>query len=465
MPGRKLRTSIVVLAIALTGLVTASAASAATSLYPDAASRTDGAGWTATTTHEGLLCILPGITCPSFDNTVSATGGNPGAYLKSTSSGIANVAATSTSHWFSPVFTYNGVAAQQPDSVTFNMDRLVDASALLKLLDSASYSVVLHDVTSSSSLTVIDQAPINSDTNGWVAVPTVNITPAQLTVGHQYSIEIQTRITYGVGVLTSGTFGYDNIVLAAGKAEPPDGDSDGVPDSSDNCPTVANPDQADTDGDGIGNACDTTPNGDDDNDGVDNGSDNCPSVANPSQTDTDGDGIGDACDSTPNGDNDGDGVDNNVDNCPGVANADQADLDGDGIGDACDSDIDGDGVPNGQDPDPRNPNVPGTGNTGSGGTLGVVGGNHVQFKVRCPSNAAIDPCKVRAVGRLGKKGPRVTDVVRTTIPRGQSRSFTLTILPQFVNEANAARKLIVQRKVKSGPGKPKKRLLSRPVIT
>lgn len=36
----------------------------------------------------------------------------------------------------------------------------------------------------------------------------------------------------------------------------PDEDGDGVPDGSDNCPSVANPDQADTDDDGVGNACD-----------------------------------------------------------------------------------------------------------------------------------------------------------------------------------------------------------------
>jgi hypothetical protein len=44
-----------------------------------------------------------------------------------------------------------------------------------------------------------------------------------------------------------------------GTAPPPtDTDTDGVPDSSDNCPAAANPDQADTDGDGVGDACDTT---------------------------------------------------------------------------------------------------------------------------------------------------------------------------------------------------------------
>ena len=36
----------------------------------------------------------------------------------------------------------------------------------------------------------------------------------------------------------------------------PDQDGDGVPDSSDNCPTVPNPDQADGDHDGVGDACD-----------------------------------------------------------------------------------------------------------------------------------------------------------------------------------------------------------------
>jgi hypothetical protein len=129
---------------------------------------------------------------------------------------------------------------------------------------------------------------------------------------------------------------FFSLVLAVAN-----GDGDGIPDYRDNFPDVFNPDQLDTDGDGLGDACDD----DDDNDGIGDLLDNCPLVSNPDQLDTDGDGIGDVCDPINNvTDTDGDCIIDEEDNCPLVPNEDQLDTDGDGAGDVCDPDDDNDGL-------------------------------------------------------------------------------------------------------------------------
>lgn len=87
---------------------------------------------------------------------------------------------------------------------------------------------------------------------------------------------------------------------------------------------------------------------DSDGDGVPDATDNCPTVQNPDQRDSDGDGAGDVCDNDFDGD--GDGWPGPLDTCPTIANPDQEDMDNDGLGDACDDDVDGDGIPNASDP-------------------------------------------------------------------------------------------------------------------
>lgn len=113
-----------------------------------------------------------------------------------------------------------------------------------------------------------------------------------------------------------------------------DVDADAAPDIIDNCGGVTNPDQADSDFDGVGDACGVAPSSDSDGDAVLDDADNCPDVPNPGQENSDGDLEGDACES----DFDGDAVPDQIDNCWDTYNPGQEDRDGDGVGDDCDMD-------------------------------------------------------------------------------------------------------------------------------
>ncbi|MEM1119013.1 MAG: SdrD B-like domain-containing protein [Bacteroidota bacterium] len=220
-----------------------------------------------------------------------------------------------------------------------------------------------------------------------------------LTAG-AYNVKIQSFNPYcyrSIPVVVTDGGGSDPCANAGG-----DSDGDGICDDVDNCRNTQNPNQADTDGDGIGNVCDDTPNGGGNtgtcDDAIITGGESkitlsnipanaiveyngpatqwavikfCDGDCNVSEMITDlaageytikiqsfnpycyrsetvvvtGGGNADPCASL-GGDSDGDGICNDVDNCRNTQNPDQADNDGDGIGNVCDD------TPNGGSTDP-----------------------------------------------------------------------------------------------------------------
>jgi hypothetical protein len=89
----------------------------------------------------------------------------------------------------------------------------------------------------------------------------------QLWFRHGPGVGMQRRIQASGWIVLAAVFLVVLPSHTAGSAA--DMDDDGVPDAEDNCPAVANPDQADGDVDGAGDVCD-----------------NCPTVANPTQADS-----------------------------------------------------------------------------------------------------------------------------------------------------------------------------------
>ena len=182
------------------------------------------------------------------------------------------------------------------------------------------------------------------------------------------------------GTSITSTGGRDAFIWSFDPAALKDTDSDSIVDVDDNCPTVSNPTQANTDMDDKGDACDS----DDDNDGLtDNFPDLCPrggefnwtsmqDTSNPSaSTDWDNDGCKDDVEDL---DDDNDQVLDVNDICPYTSydpprptwiSDSSNDLDGDGCRDSDeDVDDDADGFDDVEDDCPTTPGTSSLGTTG-----------------------------------------------------------------------------------------------------
>lgn len=194
---------------------------------------------------------------------------------------------------------------------------------------------------------------------------------------YQDWVEVVAGRYHSCGIRESGEvtcWGWNDL----GQSTPPADLRARKPPRQDNCRDLFNPSQSDMDNDGLGDSCDSDPDGDgllseiEEMWGLD-----------PMNADSDSDGLSDGvefgCDqqendtwncpddarqSSPNqaidalaADSDQDQILDRDDNCPVIDNFNQADLDGDDLGDVCDQDQDGDGALDSEDCLPRDPTL------------------------------------------------------------------------------------------------------------
>ncbi len=221
--------------------------------------------------HKGVANSITGVTQNGFDYTITL--------LRAITPG----AATAINYEGGPSVTY------------FSSPGNVDANELATLQDIAVHINIQLGITAGAYGSFSSDIDHDGDTD----------------VDDQ---NVLADVLQGNGVFAPGWFG----------SALPSEDNDGIPFCVDNCPTVDNNDQADTDGDNIGDACD-----------------NCPLVANAAQFNCNSncssfaiacDAIGNACEpDTAFQDGDNDGTCNSVDDCPNDSSK-TTDLDTDNDG-------------------------------------------------------------------------------------------------------------------------------------
>ena len=280
---------------------------------------TDGSGNTASATQlvsvtDNVLptVITQNISVPlnfSGQATITAAMINNGSF---DNCGIATVTVSPTT------FTCANVG---PNTVVLTVTdvngNVATANAIVTIVDSIAPVVVTQNATvylDANGLATITTAMINNGSTDSCGIATITLNTTTFDCGDVgtntvilTATDVNGNVSTATATITVLNLFPDNDNDGTQDNCDSDDDNDGVSDVNDNCPFVANANQADNDLDGIGDACDD----DDDNDGILDVNDNCPFTYNPNQEDRDHDGIGDVCDLvevnisqavTPNGD-------------------------------------------------------------------------------------------------------------------------------------------------------------------
>ena len=221
-----------------------------------------------------LLVDTPDVNFPGPDAFVA----NP----IPTGSWLAN---STTSRWIAPAVNQgypSGAASHAGGSYVYRL------SFYLTGLDPATAQISGSWAADDSGIEIY----LNGVSTGNTASGYSSLTPFVL--GSGFVSGTNTLVFFVNNVASAGAnptgLRVQDLVGTANVAAPQDTDSDGVADAADNCPSVANANQADSDLDLRGNACD-----------------NCRSLANntgvSAQCDSDADGFGNRCDGDMNNNN------------------------------------------------------------------------------------------------------------------------------------------------------------------
>jgi hypothetical protein len=219
---RRSRAWSVAAALAVVAALPAVAQANVVSDYPPSSdARTFGssaAGW-GSTSKIGGLCI-PVVNCPLVQNVYRPSGGAAGAadgFIRTSLASIAGAAAESEGVWTSPAFTYNGAAGKAADRLVFSFRLRAEVGPLLNVAgNGVDYTVQILGGESGENVAIaaVEEQALDP-TDGWVAIPPIELSAGDLNLGGTYRIRITTRFANSTEVIPGGDVDYDNVRLRA----------------------------------------------------------------------------------------------------------------------------------------------------------------------------------------------------------------------------------------------------------